>query len=148
MLDFIFEQGSKATHLTSVCTGALLLGAAGLLRGRRATTHWATHALLPIFGVIPVSERVVTDGNCTTSAGVTAGMDMALTLVARLRDPIYAQGMQLGAEYAPKPPFHSGTPAEAPPEVLAIITGMYSGFVREFGQTAQQVIGQGVRGLK
>jgi len=107
------------TMILSVCTGALVCGAAGLLQGRRATTHWASHHFLSYFGAIPVDERVVVDGNLVSTAGVTAGFDGALTVAALLRGDSTAQEIQLSLEYAPEPPFASGSPATAPPEVLA-----------------------------
>ncbi|MFO0579402.1 MAG: DJ-1/PfpI family protein [Polyangia bacterium] len=117
------DEGSQWTG--SVCTGALLLGAAGLLQGKRATTHWAEHAGLRRFGAQPVAERVVFDGKLVTGAGVTAGYDMALQLAARIAGPLVAQAIQLGLEYAPEPPFDSGRPDRAPAEVLeALMTIM------------------------
>jgi cyclohexyl-isocyanide hydratase len=98
----------------SVCTGALICGAAGLLRGRRATTHWAAFHLLPFFGAIPVNERVVVDGNMVFAAGVTAGIDGALRVAAKLRGDDTARTIQLYMQYAPEPPFTSGTPDTAP----------------------------------
>jgi cyclohexyl-isocyanide hydratase len=103
----------------SVCTGALLLGAAGLLVGRRATSHWAVHHLLPWFGAIPVDARVVRDGNYLFAAGITAGIDGALRLAADLRGQAAAERIQLDIAYAPEPPFDSGTPETAPPAVLS-----------------------------
>lgn len=108
-----------ARYVTSVCTGALVLGAAGLLRGKRATTHWAWHAQLALFGAIPEKARVVRDGNVITGGGVTAGIDFALTVVAELYDAETAQAIQLGIEYAPAPPFDAGSPETAPPAILA-----------------------------
>jgi transcriptional regulator GlxA family with amidase domain len=107
-----------ARYVTSVCTGALVLGAAGLLRGKRATTHWAWHEQLALFGAIPEKRRVVRDGNVITGGGVTAGIDFALTVVAELFDAEMAQMIQLGIEYAPAPPFDAGSPETAPPEIL------------------------------
>jgi cyclohexyl-isocyanide hydratase len=120
-LDFIKRQAANARFVTSVCTGALVLGAAGLLRGRRATTHWASHHLLEPFGAIPVKERVVQDGNLMTGGGVTAGIDFALTLVSGLIGETQAQAIQLQLEYAPAPPFNSGTPTTAPQAVVDLV---------------------------
>ncbi len=119
VLGFLREKAATARFVTSVCTGALVLGAAGLLKGKRATTHWASHDFLAAFGATPVAARVVRDGCLVTGGGVTAGIDFALSLVAELVSPLAAQAIQLQIEYAPAPPFHAGTPAEAPPEVLA-----------------------------
>lgn len=119
VLGWIREQAKGARSVFSVCTGALLCGAAGLLNGRRATTHWASFHLLPFFGAIPVNERVVIDGNWVFAAGVTAGIDGALRLAAELRGDAAAQAIQLHMVYAPEPPFNSGTPETAPPAILA-----------------------------
>jgi len=108
-----------ARTVTSVCTGALLLGAAGLLKGRRATTYWNARDFLPAFGAIPAPGRVVRDGNVVTAGGVTAGIDFALSLVAELADQETAETIQLCLEYAPAPPFAAGTPEKAPAAVLA-----------------------------
>ena len=118
VLGWIRQQASGACHIFSVCTGALLCGAAGLLKGRRATTHWASLHLLPFFGAIPVNQRVVIDGAWVFAAGVTAGIDGALRLAAELRGDESAQAIQLQMVYAPEPPFHSGTPETAPPAIL------------------------------
>jgi cyclohexyl-isocyanide hydratase len=123
VLAFLRQQAEHARYVTSVCTGALVLGAAGLLRGRRATTHWASLDLLAAFGAIPVAERVVRDGNLLTGGGVTAGIDFALTLAAELSGRPAAEAIQLGLEYAPAPPFAAGTPASADPAVLATVRG-------------------------
>lgn len=117
-LAFLQDKAAKARYVTSVCTGALVLGAAGLLQGKRATTHWAYHELLSLQGAIPVQERVVRDGNLLTGGGVTAGIDFALTLVAELYGEDLAQLVQLQLEYAPAPPFASGDPRTAPASVL------------------------------
>ncbi|WP_321813582.1 MULTISPECIES: DJ-1/PfpI family protein [unclassified Paraburkholderia] len=117
-LAFIQHQARQARYVTSVCTGALMLGAAGLLRGRRATTHWAFHALLEPFGAIPVHERVVRDGSLITGGGITAGIDFALTLAAELIGDDAAQALQLELEYAPAPPFDAGSPHSAPPAIV------------------------------
>jgi cyclohexyl-isocyanide hydratase len=112
------RQQAKVARVFSVCTGALLCGAAGLLRGRRATTHWSSFHLLPMFGAISVNERVVVDGTWVFAAGVTAGIDGALRLAAELRGDDIARGIQLHMAYAPEPPFDSGTPETAPPAIL------------------------------
>jgi cyclohexyl-isocyanide hydratase len=111
-----------ARYVTSVCTGSLILGAAGLLKGKRAACHWAWRGLLPLFGAIPDERRVVRDGNIITSGGVTAGIDFALTVLAELAGDVVAQTIQLGLEYAPAPPFNAGLPETAPPGVVARYT--------------------------
>ena len=118
LLAWVRGQAAGAHSVFSVCTGALLCGAAGLLKGRRATTHWASFHLLPYFGAIPVNERVVVDGNWVFAAGVTAGIDGALRLAAELRGEEAAQTIQLHIAYAPEPQFNSGTPETAPPQIL------------------------------
>lgn len=118
VLGWIRQQATGVKCLFSVCTGALLLGAAGLLVGRRATTYWPAFHLLPYFGAIPVNERVVVDGTMVFAAGVTSGIDGALRVAAELRGIEVAQGIQLGMQYAPEPPFDSGTPETAPPAVV------------------------------
>jgi putative intracellular protease/amidase len=113
------HDGSKWT--TSVCTGALVLGAARILDGKRATTHWAFLDRLREFGAEPVTERVVEDGKVMTAAGVSAGIDMALTLAARIAGTEVAQAIQLGIEYDPAPPFDAGSPSKASPEVIEMV---------------------------
>ena len=108
-----------ARFVTAVCRGSVALGAAGLLRGKRATSHWVWRDELARFGAIPDPGRVVRDGNVITGGGVTAGIDFALTLVAELAGPEVAQAIQLQIEYAPAPPFDAGRPETAPPEILA-----------------------------
>jgi cyclohexyl-isocyanide hydratase len=108
-----------ARYITSVCTGSLILGAAGLLAGRRAACHWAWREFLTLFGAVPDAGRVVRDGNILTGGGVTAGFDFALTLAAELADPAVAQVIQLGLEYAPAPPFYAGRPDTAPSEIVS-----------------------------
>jgi cyclohexyl-isocyanide hydratase len=119
VLAFLRAQAARARYVTSVCTGSLVLGAAGLLKGRRATTHWGAHDFLAKFGAVPTHGRVVRDGNLFTAGGVTAGIDFGLTVAAELLGQEQAQAIQLALEYAPEPPFRSGTPQEAPPQVLA-----------------------------
>lgn len=125
---FLADRGARARYVTSVCTGSLVLGAAGLLKGYKATSHWVTRDILKDLGALPVDARVVTDRNRITGAGVTAGIDFGLTLVAKMRDQLYAEGMQLLAEYAPEPPFNAGTPATAPKASVDIISGMFVDF--------------------
>lgn len=121
VLAFLRAQAAKARYVTSVCTGSLVLGAAGLLKGRKATTHWFSHDFLEKFGAIPVHGRVVRDGNLITAGGVTAGIDFGLAVVAELVGREQAEAIQLGLEYAPEPPFQSGTPEHAPAAVLATV---------------------------
>jgi cyclohexyl-isocyanide hydratase len=115
-----------ARYVTSVCTGSLILGAAGLLKGKRAACHWAWRDLLPLFGAIPDHRRVVRDGNIITGGGVTAGIDFALSVLAEIAGDVVAQTIQLGLEYAPAPPFNAGLPETAPPEVVARYTSATS----------------------
>ncbi|HEV7313002.1 DJ-1/PfpI family protein [Sphingopyxis sp.] len=118
-IDFIARQAAGAEWVTSVCTGAFLLGRAGLLTGKRATTHWGYTHLLPLVGAEPIKARVVEDGHIVTSGGVTSGLDFALTLIARLRGETVAQAIQLAIEYDPAPPFPGGHPDRAPKAVTA-----------------------------
>lgn len=120
-LDFIQRQAASARYVTSVCTGALVLGAAGLLQGYRATTHWAAMQELAKFGAIPTPGRVCIDRNRVTGGGVTAGIDFGLRLVEILADRATAESIQLLIEYNPAPPFNAGSPESAPPEVLAMV---------------------------
>ncbi len=120
VIEFVRQQAQRARYITSVCAGALVLGAAGLLRGRRATTHWNAHDLLAHFGAIPTKGRVVRVGNLITAGGVTAGIDFGLALVAELAGQTEAETIQLALEYAPAPPFDSGTPETASANVLAV----------------------------
>ncbi len=120
-LNFVRRQARQARFITSVCTGSLLLGAAGLLRQRRAACHWLSLDMLRAFGALPVEERVVVDGNLVTGGGVTAGIDFALQLVALIWGPAAAQGVQLGLEYAPHPPFDAGSPHSAPGDIVAAV---------------------------
>ena len=119
MLDFLRAQAKAAKYVTSVCTGSLVLGAAGLLRGYKATTHWAAMKYLEPYGVEPVKTRVCVDRNRVSGGGVTAGIDFALTLVSHLADRETAEMIQLRLEYNPAPPFTSGSPDTAPPDVIA-----------------------------
>jgi cyclohexyl-isocyanide hydratase len=139
VLTWIRQQAAGACTIFSVCTGALICGAAGLLKGRRATTHWASFHLLPYFGAIPVNERVVVDGAWVFAAGVTAGIDGALRLAAELRGDEAAQAIQLEIAYAPEPPFNSGTPATAPPAVLARAQRSVRALIAQREETAKRV---------
>lgn len=139
VLDWIARQAAGAHAVFSVCTGALLCGAAGLLKDRRATTHWASFHLLEYFGAIPVNERVVVDGNWVFAAGVTAGIDGALRLAAELRGVEAAQGIQLYMVYAPEPPFDSGTPERAPKAILDSARRSVAGITAQREATAKRV---------
>jgi transcriptional regulator GlxA family with amidase domain len=119
LLTQLRRLAKTARYVTSVCTGALVLGAAGLLKGRRATSHWAWRDALSAFGATPDPGRVVRDGNVFTGGGVTAGIDFALTVLAEVAGGDFAQSIQLGIEYAPAPPFNSGRPDLAPAHILA-----------------------------
>lgn len=130
VLAFLKSRAEKSDYVTSVCTGSLVLGAAGLLRGYKATTHWGALDVLKILGAEPVKERVVQDRNRFTGGGVTAGIDFGLTVAARLKGEAYAKRVQLIMEYAPAPPFKSGTPAEAGPELTKATAAMFAPFSR------------------
>jgi cyclohexyl-isocyanide hydratase len=119
VLGWVRRQGAQARYVTSVCTGSLLLGAAGLMAGYRAGAHWAHRDKLPIFGATPVAERVVKDRNRITGGGVTAGIDFALTVIEEVRGAEEAKAVQLAFEYAPQPPFDSGTPDTASHDTIA-----------------------------
>lgn len=118
VLSFVRKKAAAARFVTAVCTGSLVLGRAGLLTGRRATTHWNSMDFLPRLGATPVEERVVKDGSVITAGGVTAGIDFGLAVVAELMGNDEAQTIQLSLEYAPAPPFDSGTPATAPRSIV------------------------------
>ena len=113
VVDFLHDRGQRAKYVTSVCTGSLLLGAAGLLQGHKATSHWTVRELLPLLGATPVDQRVVEDRNRVTAGGVTAGIDFGLQVAARLCDEQYAKMLQLTLEYNLQPPFPAGSPAGA-----------------------------------
>ena len=136
VLDFLADRGGRARYVTSVCTGSLALGAAGLLKGYRAASHWAFRDLLSLFGAIPVAERVVVDRNRLTGGGVTSGIDFGLTLAAKMRDPGYAEMLQLVNEYDPQPPFHCGSPKTASPEVVHHVRRLFDPEIEAFRTVA------------
>jgi cyclohexyl-isocyanide hydratase len=139
-LAFVRAAGQSARYVTSVCTGAFLLGAAGLLRGRRATTHWAYHHLLPLVGAIPQHGRVVRDGDVFTGGGVTAGIDFALTVAAEIASPQAAQRIQLATEYDPEPPFAAGSPDRAPVGVSDELKAFFAVRTAEFQHEISAVL--------
>ena len=141
LIAWLAQQARRAKLLVSVCTGSMILGQAGLLRGKRATSHWATHALLKDFGAIPVDQRVVWDGRVVTGAGVSAGLDLGLAIVARLRDKAYAQSVQLLAEYAPQPPLNAGTPKTAPATVRRMMGDMFDPLRAGMRESARSALG-------
>jgi cyclohexyl-isocyanide hydratase len=124
-IDFVRRQAANAKYITSVCTGAFVLGAAGLLQGRRATTHWAYTELLPLLGAEYEKSRIVRDGNLITAGGVTAGVDFGLSLVAEIAGETTARTIQLGIEYDPAPPFDSGHPDRAPQSIKTALLERY-----------------------
>jgi putative intracellular protease/amidase len=131
VLEFVADRASRARYITSVCTGSLILGAAGILQGKRATSHWATVPTLERFGAIPVRERVVRDGNVITGAGVSAGIDFGITLAEELRGRLFAEAGVLISEYAPEPPIVGGTLNTARPEVAALLEQNLAPFVAD-----------------
>ncbi len=139
VLDFLRRQAAGAKYVTSVCTGSLVLGAAGLLKGKRATSHWAAVDHLRLLGAIPTSEHVVIDGNIITGAGVTSGIDFALKVAAVLEGEEVARQIQLQIEYDPAPPFDCGSPRKAPPELLATVRGRLAKLTEERRQTAERI---------
>ncbi len=133
--------GESAQYVTSVCTGSLILAAAGLLNGKRAGSHWAYRELLAMFGAIPDDARVVRDGNAVTGGGVTAGIDIALTIVADLAGEKVAKMIQLAIEYAPAPPFNCGRPETADAETIAAVKHLFSGFAAERREAIEHLTG-------
>lgn len=146
VLEFLRSRAPKAKFVTSVCTGALVLGAAGLLRGYRATTHWAAMDVLPLLGAIPTKQRVVIDRDRITAGGVTSGIDFGLTIVSHLWGDDFAQLIQLVLEYDPHPPFNSGSPSEAPANVLAESRKMLSASTQARMDIAKRVAAEGQAG--
>jgi cyclohexyl-isocyanide hydratase len=147
VLTFVSEQGANARYVTSVCTGALVLGAAGLLRGYKAATHWASMQFLESFGATPVNMRVCIDRNRITGGGVTAGIDFGLLLAEALADRLTAEKIQLYMEYNPQPPFAAGSPDTAPPAVLAEFRAYAENMLKKRGEAvskaAQRLQAQG-----
>lgn len=141
LIAWVADRARRAKLVASVCTGSMILGQAGVLRGKRATSHWATQGLLKDFGAIAVNRRVVWDGKLVTGAGVSAGLDLGLAVVARLRDKTYAQGVQLLAEYAPQPPLQAGTPTTAPPAVHRMMDSMFDGLRAGMRAAASAALG-------
>ena len=127
VLDWVRSVHAQSQWTTSVCTGSLVLGAAGILDGMRATSHWAHLDRLSAYGAQPTAERVVVEGKVVTAAGVSSGIDMALTLVAEIAAPEVAQAIQLGIEYDPQPPFDAGSPDKAPPAIVEFVRGLEEG---------------------
>lgn len=141
-VDFVRRQSAGAKYVTSVCTGAFLLGIAGQLRGKKATTHWAYTSLLPLVGAIHEPGRVVRDGNLLTGGGVTAGIDFGLTVAAEIAGPDVAQAIQLSVEYDPAPPFRAGHPSLAPKAALDRVEARYKTAVTAY----EAAIGQALAG--
>lgn len=130
-LAFMADRGARAKYITSVCSGSLILGAAGLLKGYKATSHWSCREALAGFGAIPTEARVVRDRNRITGAGVTAGLDFGLSMVAELRDQTYAECAQLMSEYDPDPPFNAGSMKTAPPKVKTAMIQLVADFTKK-----------------
>ncbi len=137
VIAFVADRGSRAKHVTSVCTGSMILGQAGLLRGKRATSHWLARPVLAEFGAIAVDARFVTDGNVTTGAGVSAGLDFGIAVVEALRGRPYAASLMLQAEYHPQPPFAGGTLATTDPAVGAMMSEMFVPVADQFRAIAK-----------
>jgi cyclohexyl-isocyanide hydratase len=138
VLEFLRRQAKGAKYVTSVCTGSLVLGAAGLLRGYRATTHWSAMDHLAPFGATPTKTRVCVDRNRITGGGVTAGIDFALTLVSIMVDRQSAEMIQLRLEYNPAPPFNAGSPDTAPPEILALMNERIAPYRQRRGEAVHR----------
>ncbi|MFN7985206.1 MAG: DJ-1/PfpI family protein [Vicinamibacterales bacterium] len=136
VLSFLAAKGKTARYVTSVCTGSLILGAAGLLKGYKATSYWSVRDVLKEFDAIPTEGRIVVDRNRVTGGGVTAGLDFGLAIVAALRSQSYAEAVQLYVEYDPHPPFNAGSPKTAPKEPKQYIDDMMGSLVEQARQTA------------
>ena len=137
-IEFVRRQAGAAKYVTSVCTGAFVLGVAGLLKGRRATTHWAYTDLLPLVGATYEKARVVKDDNVITGGGVTAGIDFGLSVIAEIAGEPTARRIQLGIEYDPAPPFDSGHPDKAPTLKSELVSARYDGFISMYRKRIEQ----------
>ena len=140
LMEFVKREGGRADFVTSVCTGAFILGAAGLLKGKKATTHWAYHDELAKVGAIPVKERVVRDGNLFTGGGVTAGIDFAFTVAREIAGEETAQAIQLGLEYDPAPPVNAGSPGAAPADIRDKTVARYAPRIAAFRNALDQAL--------
>jgi cyclohexyl-isocyanide hydratase len=138
VLDWVIVQAKTARYVVSICTGSLLLGAAGLLTGKRASCHWASRHMLAHFGAQPSDERVVKDGNVITGGGVTSGIDVALSVAAELRGQPVAEAIQLGVEYDPRPPFNAGSPRVADPSLVASVRERMAPFLARREEQVRQ----------
>ncbi|MFM7404530.1 MAG: DJ-1/PfpI family protein [Erythrobacter sp.] len=134
---WVKDRAARAKHITSVCTGSMILGKAGVLKGKRATSHWAAFPVLEDFGAIPVNQRVVKDGNILTGAGVSAGLDFAIALTEQLRGRNYAEALVLQAEYAPEPPIVAGSMTTASPPVGNMMGQMFAPLADQFRALAR-----------
>ena len=142
LMAFVKQQGTNAQYITSVCTGSLILGAAGFLKDRKATTHWSSISLLEICGATYTEGRVVQDGNLYTGGGVTAGIDFALTVVAAIRGDEVAQTIQLAMEYNPQPPFDSGHPSRAPEKITQRLSAFYEERLGNIGPVLEKALSE------
>ena len=141
LMSYVKRQSEGAQYVTSVCTGAFVLGVAGLLNGRRVTTHWAYTHLLPLVGATFEKARVVKDQNVFTGGGVTAGIDFGLRIAAELADPDVAQNIQLSVEYNPEPPFSAGSPDSAPAEIRDRSSAVYEKRTNQFRSELESALG-------
>ena len=137
VMSFLADRAARARYVTSVCTGSMALAKAGLLKGKRATSHWATRPVLKEFGAIPVEDRVVIDGNIVTAAGVSAGLDYAIALVEMMRGRNYAEALVLQAEYDPAPPIKAGRLGDASPPVRDLMETMFTPLQAKFAALAR-----------